>query len=315
MISVDLFCGCGGSTLGYARAGIKVKYGIDIWNVAVSSYNKNNKGRGICEDLKLYTPEQFAKDKELKNIDILTGSPPCQGFSLAGRRDVKDPRNSLFVNFVAYLNYFSPKAFVIENVVGILSMKTEKKVKVIDIIMKELEKNYNCKIFKLLASDYKIPQNRRRVFIIGYRKDLGIIPTAPKEVSKNNHIPVKSVLEENVDKSYYLSEKAILGIKRRREKMKKRKCGFGAQFLDLEKPSYTISARYWKDGYDALVKEDEEHLRRLTITELKRIQGFPDDYELCGSKREQIIQIGNAVPSNFTYYIGKEIMRKLKTKI
>jgi DNA (cytosine-5)-methyltransferase 1 len=94
--------------------------------------------------------------------------------------------------------------------------------------------------------------------------------------------------------------------------MKQKKHGFGAQYLDLSKPSYTIPARYWKDGYDALVKYSDDEIRRLTIKELKRIQTFPDSYILVGNKREQIMQIGNAVACDFAYYLGKYINNSLQ---
>lgn len=82
--------------------------------------------------------------------------------------------------------------------------------------------------------------------------------------------------------------------------------------MNLEKPSYTISARYWKDGYDALVKYNEKEIRRLTITEIKRIQSFPDNYILNGSKKDIITQLGNAVPCRFAYHIGKYLINILQ---
>ena len=88
--------------------------------------------------------------------------------------------------------------------------------------------------------------------------------------------------------------------------------GFGAQMLDFDKPSYTIPARYWKDGYDALVKYNEKEIRRLTITELKRIQSFPDNYIIDGSSKDIIMQIGNAVACKFAYYLGKYIINTLQ---
>ena len=94
--------------------------------------------------------------------------------------------------------------------------------------------------------------------------------------------------------------------------MKNKKYGFGAQFLKMDKPSYTITARYWKDGYDALVKYSETDIRRLTILELKRIQTFPDDYKLEGKTKDVIIQIGNAVPCKLGFYIGKYIIQTLQ---
>ena len=87
-----------------------------------------------------------------------------------------------------------------------------------------------------------------------------------------------------------------------------KKNGFGAQYLQLDKPSYTIPARYWKDGYDALVKYNDTEVRRLTILELKRIQSFPDNYILTGGKADKIKQIGNAVACTFAYHLGKYII-------
>jgi len=235
---------------------------------------------------------------------------------MAGRRKKDDPRNSLFMEYVKYLNYFKPKSFIMENVIGILSKKTSDGEKVIDIIMKHLNVDYVCSINRLYASDFEVPQNRRRTIIIGVRKDLNIIPTEPTPIIKtvDQRIPVKKVLlpKEQIEVSNFLSEKAIQGIKNKLKKSKERGAGFGAQFLDLDKPSYTIPARYWKDGYDALVKYSDEEIRRLTILELKRIQSFPDDYFIVGSKKDIIMQIGNAVACRFAYHLGKYIINTLQ---
>lgn len=309
---LDLFCGCGGMSKGLSDSGMNIIAGIDIWDKAINSYSKNFEHQVICKDLTELPPDDFNKlyNKDNIEIDLLVGGPPCQGFSIAGKRDIKDPRNSLFIEYIKYLNYYQPKAFIMENVMGILSMKTEKKENVIDIILSELSKDYNCIVTKLYASDFEVPQNRRRVIIIGINKKLNIEPTKPISIlSKENRIPVKDILisKENVDSSYYLSEKALLGIKKKKEKSKKNGNGFGAQMLNFDKPSYTIPARYWKDGYDALVQYNENEIRRLTILELKRIQSFPDDYIIEGNKKEIIMQIGNAVACKFAFHLGNHI--------
>jgi DNA (cytosine-5)-methyltransferase 1 len=217
---------------------------------------------------------------------------------------------------VKYLDYFNPKAFMMENVIGMLSKKTATGENVIDIIMNHLTRNYHCIITKLYASDFEVPQNRRRVIIIGVRKDLNIIPTEPNPVIKSvkERIPVGRILQnrEDVDNSHFLSERAIQGIQNKKKKSKERGAGFGAQMLELNKPSYTIPARYWKDGYDALVKYSDTDIRRLTILELKRIQSFPDEYIIRGSKKDIIMQIGNAVASRFAYHLGKYITNTLQ---
>ena len=310
---IDLFCGCGGMSKGLTDAGLNVIAGIDIWDKAVASYNKNFDHNAYCEDLTKLPPEKFNElyNKDNKSVDILVGGPPCQSFSIAGKRDKNDPRNALFMEYVKYLDYFKPKAFIMENVIGMLSKKTASGENVIDIIMEQLNRNYNCIINKLYASDFEVPQNRRRTIIIGIRKDLNILPVPPEPVAKSvtDRIAVGTVLipREQVDQKYYLSERALSGIARKKGANEKKGFGFGAQMLDTEKPSYTIPARYWKDGYDALVRYNDKDIRRLTITELKRIQSFPDSYVIEGSNKDIIMQIGNAVACRFAYHLGKYI--------
>jgi DNA (cytosine-5)-methyltransferase 1 len=301
---------------GLTDAGLNIIAGIDIWDKAINNYKKNYHHKAICADLTKFPPDLFCKthDVNQKSIDIIVGGPPCQSFSMAGRRDKNDPRNSLFMEFVKYLEYFNPKGFIMENVIGILSKKTESNEKVIDIIMTQLTKNYNCVICKLYASDFEVPQNRRRAIIIGIRKNLNIIPKEPKVILEiDKRIPVKTILlkKDEIDKSYYLSKLAIEGIKNKKLKSIARGVGFGAQYLDLEKPSFTIPARYHKDGYDALVKYSDTEIRRLTILELKRIQSFPDNYIIDGSKKDVITQIGNAVACKFAFHLGKYIIKLL----
>ena len=281
------------------------------------------------KDLTQYTPNEFEEDSNIYrgDIDLLVGGPPCQGFSLAGRRDKNDPRNSLFIQFVGYLNYFKPKMFIMENVRGILSMKTNGGELCSEIILEYLREDYNCLPFSLYARDFEVPQIRNRVLFIGIRKDLNKEPICPTKINPDNHIPVSDVLlteeestEGKLGKGHYLSEKAIQGIKDKLARMKKKGYGFGAQFLKMDKPSYTIPARYYvgdspyKDGYDALIYYNETKIRRLTITELKRIQTFEDGFILHGSKREQIMQIGNSVAPRFAYHLGEYSIEMLSSK-
>ena len=304
---LDLFCGCGGMTEGLKKT-CDIICGIDVWDRAIESYSKNHNHLALCKDLQKFGPEKLKSLLNNQKIDIIVGGPPCQGFSMAGKRDKNDPRNSLFMEFYKYITYFKPRAFIMENVMGILSMKLNNQDKAIDIIIEKLGENYNCHINKLYASDFGVPQNRRRVIIVGVRKDLDIIPKEIKPVITDidNRLNVSTVLldKSEVDRKYYLSEKAINGIKKKKARMLLKKNGFGAQFLKMDKPSYTIPARYWKDGYDALVKYDDDNIRRLTILELKRIQSFPDNYVLIGNKKEQIMQIGNAVACKFAHHLG-----------
>ena len=156
---LDLFCGCGGMSKGLQDAGLNVVAGIDIWDKAVASYSVNLNHTSVCEDITNLAPAEFEELYLTENptIDIIVGGPPCQGFSIAGKRDIKDPRNSLFMEYVKYLEHFRPKAFMMENVMGILSMKNKDGVKVITIILGMLEMNYVCTICKLYASEFRSP--------------------------------------------------------------------------------------------------------------------------------------------------------------
>jgi DNA (cytosine-5)-methyltransferase 1 len=301
-------------SLGLKQAGLTVVAGIDIWSVAIQSYQQNHPDHlGICGDLRELCPEELERRHGVQRggVDVLVGGPPCQSFSMAGKRDVSDPRNTLFMEYVRYLDYYQPRMFLMENVMGILSKKTEAGEKMIDVIAAELGKNYEVTIYTLWASDFEVPQNRRRVILVGVRKDLGIVvPAIPLVIpTVDQRIPVGQVLEprEVVGREYYLSERARQGIVRKAERNRSKGAGFHAQILRMDRPSYTIPARYWKDGYDALVQYSETEIRRLTLLELKRIQTFPDDYLLLGSKKDQVIQIGNAVPCRLAYHLGKWI--------
>jgi len=121
---LDLFCGCGGMSKGLNDAGFNIVAGIDIWDVAIKSYQKNFNHLAICSDLKDLSPELFNEkyNQQKLKIDLIVGGPPCQGMSIAGKRDINDPRNTLFMEYVKYLDYFKPKAFIMENVIGLLSM-------------------------------------------------------------------------------------------------------------------------------------------------------------------------------------------------
>ena len=310
---IDLFCGAGGLSTGFKMAGFDVILGIDNIPIFCETFEKNDH-KSICKDIRKVSIEEIKKEIGGENVDVVVGGPPCQGFSMAGRRDKKDPRNSLFMEFVRIVDGLKPKFFVMENVPGMLTMKTEGGEKVVDIILKEFKK-IGYKVHppkKLLATDFGVPQKRRRIFFIGTNTEKDI--TFPKPThSKENWVPVSKVLlpKEKVGKIFFHGPKMIDGFFRRLENNKKKGCGWGAQFLRLDEPSFTISARYWKDGADALVKYSNNEIRMLTPEECASIQTFPKNYIWCGSKREIYTQIGNAVPC----LLGKAIAEEIKNSL
>ena len=163
---LDLFSGCGGMSLGFEQAGFEIKLGIDNWNDALLTFKNNHKNSNILEnDLSLLEPSEIGID----SIDVIIGGPPCQGFSIAGKRIIEDDRNDLYKSFVRFVDYFKPKAFVMENVPNILSM--EKGVVKSKIIkdFSSLGYNVNCQV--LMSSDYGVPQNRKRAFFVGLKNN------------------------------------------------------------------------------------------------------------------------------------------------
>lgn len=197
MNTIDLFSGCGGVSLGFKWAGFNAVLASDIDENCEKTFNANfPETPFICGDLSSIKKEDFDK-KITQEIDVVIGGPPCQGFSLANKRRNKvadDPRNKLFYEFVKVINWYNPKSFVMENVKGLLSMKSGQ---VIKQILEEFENagefGYEVRYKVLKASDYGVPQARQRVIVIGIRKDLDLIPEFPikkyaKEVTVNEAI-------------------------------------------------------------------------------------------------------------------------------
>lgn len=182
---IDLFSGCGGYSLGFKRAGFysKLAVEIDLW--AADTYRKNHPETIVInEDVRKVNPLDYLSKGDIQGI---IGGPPCQGFSLSGNRDPKDPRNSLFMEFVRFVKLIQPQFFVMENVIGILSMKTKDKQSVKEIIQAEFtQAGYNVCVTVLNAADFGVPQSRQRVFFFGIRKDFPF--SAPDLIPVRNYI-------------------------------------------------------------------------------------------------------------------------------
>jgi DNA (cytosine-5)-methyltransferase 1 len=171
---VDLFAGCGGMSLGFEMAGFDSVAAVEIDERAAETYAVNRKGKSpIVEDIRNLQPNSLGISG-MSNL-ILVGGPPCQGHSLSGDRDPKDPRNSLFMDFLRIADDSAFEVFVGENVTGILSSKTSKGEPIVDIIRQEsIRCGYHLDIWMLNAFEYGVPQARRRVFFIGTRHGLKI---------------------------------------------------------------------------------------------------------------------------------------------
>lgn len=317
---ISTFAGCGGSSLGYKKAGYKELLAIDFDKNAVETFKLNFPEVPVWErDITKVSADEILKFCKIKKgeLDILDGSPPCQGFSTAGKRNVNDSRNILFEQFVRLINDLQPKVFIMENVSGMV--KGKMKGMFIEIINQLKSLNYNVKCKLLNAKFYEVPQSRERLFFIGVRKDLNIEPSFPipsqkimtvKEAIKNIKLSEiklpKGEIEINYNNievgsdlaSYYESK----GLKRKY---------FNAKKINLNKPLNTIT-KLFSEGMSGLLHPKEK--RFLCINELKACSSFPEDFIFTGSFKEQWARIGNAVMPNQMYYVAKHIKETIFNK-
>ena len=170
---IDLFAGAGGFGLGFQLAGFQVPLSIEIDAWACETLHYNNPGTNVLqEDLTSFDSTHDVRSTFPESPEIIAGGPPCQGFSVSGpaNKDPKDPRNSLFNNFALWVEALEPKAFVMENVKGIMSRRNAEGEKVIEIISRIfMELGYLTEVWILNAAEYGVPQSRERVFIVGQR--------------------------------------------------------------------------------------------------------------------------------------------------
>ena len=169
---IDLFCGCGGFSLGFSQAGFNVRLGIDVWNDATITYKHNFPNAAILnEDVREVTGD-FISDLiklPIDDIDVVIGGPPCQGFSVSGKRNEDDPRNALYKSFVRIVESIKPKVFVMENVPGIIRLFNGKILE--EIISDFSARGYTVTYKMLSADEYGVPQQRKRVFFVGINNE------------------------------------------------------------------------------------------------------------------------------------------------
>lgn len=181
LTTIDLFSGCGGLSLGFKMAGYQSVLASDIDENCKLTYTLNFPDVPfICKDISNITQEEITQYTKDKSIDVIIGGPPCQGFSLANkRRDCNntDPRNQLFYQYLKVLTWIRPRAFVFENVKGLLSMQQGATIKEIIKVFANVGYTVDYKVLK--ASDFGVPQIRERVIIIGIRNDLNMSPLFP----------------------------------------------------------------------------------------------------------------------------------------
>ncbi len=316
---VDLFSGAGGISQGFKMAGWIPLAAVELMPYASQTYEHNIpiKGKnhlmlnGDITNLKIKKElHSFLDDKE---IDVITGGFPCQGFSMAGLRKVDDERNVLYKEIRDLAKRYNPKYIIMENVQGILSMLDGKVVKK---IVSDFEKlGYKIKFKTLLSSDYGVPQNRKRVVFIANRLGEKISFPSPlkteKKTVKDAIYDLKNI-EENIEWGHIFTKHTPEMIKRL-SKIKPGKSLY-ENYSDAwrrvywDRPSPTV-----KENHGATFVHPDDP-RVMTPRELARLQSFPDDFIFKGTKTNQLIQLGNAVPPLMAKAIAEEIMKNIGEK-
>jgi DNA (cytosine-5)-methyltransferase 1 len=303
---VSTFSGCGGSSLGYHQAGGKVLLAVEWDDNAVANYRLNFPDTPVYHgDIAQLSVEEVLERTGLKpgELDILDGSPPCQGFSTAGNREFGDQRNQLFWQFVRLLTGLKPKCFVMENVSGMVKGKMKL---IFAECMKELKAaGYRVKARLLNAKYYGVPQSRERVIFMGVREDLGIEPSYPKPTTLRPITVAQALAGLDLSHSTTMDQAKELPRFKVAKWLKFTKPGEGAskyhprgslfngRRLDPNKPAPTIP-RVGGAGSACIIHYDG--LRYLTAEELLRLAGYPDDFRLVGTLGDCYARIGNSVP-------------------
>lgn len=338
---IDLFCGCGGMSLGFEQAGYNVLLGIDNWQDSLNTFQYNHHGsQTLCADLMSLNPSEIEKLIGRETVDVIIGGPPCQGFSIAGKRIIDDNRNKLYQSFVRMVSYFKPKAFVLENVPNILSMG-DGIIK--RAIVEDFEQLGYCVVNKvLLASDYGVPQNRRRAIFVGLLNGKVFeypLPTTNQPVTSEealSDLPENSItdgspypFEPKSDYQTQIREGSFavynhdITIHTERTKQIISMVPDGGNYKDLpielqqtrkvhiawtrlnsQRPSITIDTGHNHHFH-------YKYNRVPTVRESARIQSFPDKFIFLEGKGSQLRQVGNAVPPLLAKAIAEQLQKVL----
>ena len=313
---ISLFAGCGGSSLGYKLAGFNELLAIDFNNNAVETFKLNFPKVPVwLKDIRKIKGQEILDFVHIKKgeLDILDGSPPCQGFSTAGKREVQDKRNDLVKEYIRFIEELQPKVFVMENVSGMI--KGYIKGLFIEYIKKMKSLNYKVKVKLMNTMYYNIPQARQRLIFIGVRKDLDLEPSYP--IPNRQVIIVRQAFKniynskEEIEEAYKRTPnyiKPYLQLMRAGERAEKyTHTYFNHRRTFLDKPSCTLM----KTPNIYHYKEN----RLLTISEMKRLSSFPDSFIFTGSYLNKCNRIGNAVPPLFMKAIAENIKENILKKL
>ncbi len=247
--------------------------------------------------------------KEIPEHNILLAGFPCQAFSNAGlKKGFDDTRGTLFFDIKRILEFHKPEAFLLENVKG---LRGHDKGRTLNIIFQSL-KNLGYKsinIDVLNSKKFGLPQNRERIFIVGFKENLDFDFPQPKCTKTR----LGDILHKKAASKLTISNKLWISHQRRKEKNMKMGRGFGFSIFDRESPfSSTISARYYKDGSEILIYQKGKNPRMLSPREAARLQGFPESFKIPVSNPQAYKQFGNSVSVPVIEAIAREMLKAMK---
>lgn len=322
---IDLCAGIGGLRIPFDEIGGECVFTSEINKFARQTYVKNFlDGAGSEEEAlnKINTDVIEIGDNRPQDVpdhDLLVAGFPCQPFSHAGKRlGFEDTRGTLFFSIANIISTKKPKVVLLENVRGLRNHDGGNTLKrILEVLRTPAEglEYYVPEPKTLCARDFGLAQNRNRIFIVAIRKDLDWAESFefPEPTHDRNHLVLNDFLDELPDASLTISDRLWTGHQERKQRNLAAGKGFGFQLFDPITSKYvsTISARYYKDGSEALIKQPGQNPRKLSTEEVKRLQGFPSDYKLGESKIESYRQLGNAVPVAVIRAIASNLSRYL----
>lgn len=297
---ISTFAGCGGSSLGYSMAGYRELLAVEWDKNAIDTFKCNFPEvpvyHGDITKLSVDECMKIAGITDSKQLDVLDGSPPCQGFSTAGLQKFTDERNQLFHEYVRLLKGLHPKAFVMENVSGMVKGKMKL---VFAVILHELRSaGYQVTATLMNAMYYHVPQSRQRLIFIGVRDDLNIATNIPKPESRA--ITVRQAWDGlSVDTTgCELTPKYVDYWQSARVGESVGLFNGGWKKLQPDKPSSTITT---------MPSYHPTEPRKVTISEVKRLHSYPDQFTFVGNMHDARHGIGNSVPPLLMRAIARHI--------
>ncbi len=317
---IDICAGIGGLRIPFDELGGTCVFTSEIDSSAISTYLSNFGGDLEDIDRDITKVGENSPDS-VPDHDLLLAGFPCQPFSHAGKRKgFADTRGTIFFSIANIVKAKRPKVVLLENVKGLRNHDDGNTLqRILEVLRNPSDGlEYVVPEPKILnARDFGLAQNRQRIFIIAIRKDLALSEQFewPQPTFDRDSLLVKNFLETPASESLTISDRLWAGHKARKARNVAAGKGFGFQLFD-ETSRYvsTISARYYKDGSEALIRQKDANPRKLSPREVARLQGFPESFILSISKQNAYKQLGNAVPVSVIRALAKNLEKYLVSR-